>query len=142
SALDVDEQYYLARAWARDERPIATPTEEHPGYPTYAVAAYVKPASMLHTMRGMAGDSLFTEFLHRYYRNNLLRHPRPADVIRAADEATGRDLGPFFHSWTETLDRPSFSLGSIRRERSGEGYRTTVVVRRKEAMVLPLTLEA
>jgi len=142
SALDLDEQSYLARAWARDERPIVTPADGHPGYPTYEVAAYNKPASMLHTLRGMIGDSLFTEFLHVYYRRNLLRHPRPPDVLRAANEATGQDLGPFFHSWTETLDRPSFSLGRIHRERAGTGYRTSVVARRKEAMVLPVTVEA
>ncbi|HYR69310.1 MAG TPA: M1 family aminopeptidase, partial [Candidatus Dormibacteraeota bacterium] len=142
SALDLDEQYYLARAWARDERPIATPADGHPGYPTYGVAAYAKPASMLHTLRGMVGDSLFTEFLHVYYRRNLLRHPRPPDVIRAADDATGQDLAPFFRSWVETLDRPSFALGGIHRERAGTDYRTSVVVVRKEAMVLPVTVEA
>ena len=142
SALDLDEQSYLARAWARDERPIATPADGHPGYPTYGVAAYSKPASMLHTLRGMVGDSLFTEFLHLYYRRNLLRHPRPPDVIRAADDATGQDLAPFFRSWVETIDRPSFALGAIRRERAGADYRTSVVVVRKEAMVLPVTVEA
>ena len=52
SALDVNEQNYLARAWARDEQPVATPADGHPGYPTYGVAAYTKPASMLHTLRG------------------------------------------------------------------------------------------
>ncbi|HEY6221912.1 MAG TPA: hypothetical protein VIX13_05185, partial [Candidatus Eisenbacteria bacterium] len=142
SALDVDEQYYLARAWARDERPIDTPADGHPGYPTYGVAAYSKPVSMLHTLRGMVGDSLFTEFLHTYYRRNLLRHPRPSDVLRASDEATGQDLAPLFRSWVETLDRPSFALGGIRRERTETGYLTSVVVRRKEAMVLPVTVEA
>ena len=142
SAMDLNEQSYLARAWARDERPIATSADAQPGFPTYGVSAYTKPASMLHTLRGMVGDSLFTGFLHDYYRRNLFRHPRPADVLRAANEATREDLAPFFYSWTETLDRPSFSLGKIRRERAGSSYRTSVVVRRKEAMVLPVTVEA
>jgi hypothetical protein len=142
SAMNLNEQHYLARAWARDERPSATPADEHPGYTTYATSAYVKPASMLYTLRGIIGDSLFTEFLHEYYRQNLFRHPRPADVLRAAEVATRENLAPYFHSWTETLDRPSFSLGKIRRERAGTGYRTSVVVIREEAMVLPVTVEA
>ncbi len=142
SALDLNEQYYLARAWARDERPIVTPADGHPGFPTYGTAAYAKPASMLHTLRGIVGDSLFTVFLHDYYRRNLFHHPRPADVLSAAREATGEDFAPFFRSWTETLERPSFSLGTVRREQAGTSYRTSVVVRREEAMVLPVTVEA
>jgi hypothetical protein len=142
SAMDLNEQSYLARAWARDERPSATPANEHPGWATYAVSAYTKPASMLHTLRGMVGDSLFTESLHTYYRRNLFRHPRPADVLRAAEEATGESLATYFHSWTETIDRPSFSLGKIRRERTETGHRTSIVVIREEAMILPVTVEA
>lgn len=142
SALDADEQYYLDAAWARDERPIATAAEQHPGYDSYTVAAYSKPFCMLYTLRGIVGDSLFNAFLREYYRRNLFGHPRPDDVIRAAEDVTGRDLDAFFHTWTETVERPSFALGKIRKERAGEGYRATVTVRRKDAMVLPVTVEA
>jgi peptidase M1-like protein len=142
SEMDLNEQNYLARAWARDERPISFSADEHPGYPTYGTAAYTKPASMLTTMRGIMGDSLFTAFLHDYYRRNLFRHPRPADVVQAAQETTGEDWGPFFHSWTETVDRPSFSIGKVQREPIGKVNRTTITVVREESMVLPVTVEA
>jgi len=143
SDLDLDEQFYLARAWTRDEQPIATPADGYLGYPAYGVAAYGKPSSMLHTLRGILGDSVFVAFLHEYYRRNLLRHPRPEDVVRAASDVSGQDLEPFFREWIDTVDRPSFALGGIRREREpAGGYRTAVTVQQKDEMSLPVLVEA
>jgi Peptidase family M1 domain len=138
---DDNEQSYLQRVWARDEQLISTPADRYSGYPCYATGAYTKPASMLYTLRGILGDSVFVRFLHDYYRENLLRHPRPRAVVRAANEASGTDLTPYFHSWVGTLERPSFALGSIRRERNGDRWRTEVTVRRLGEMKLPVTVE-
>ena len=137
-----DEIFYLTAAWARDEQPISLSAEAHPGFQSYNVSAYSKPASMLRTLQGVVGDSLFHAFLREYYRRNLYRHPRPEDVIRTAEDVTGRDLDGFFNSWLRTVERPSFGLGAIRKERAGDGYRASVTVRRKDAMVLPVTVEA
>jgi hypothetical protein len=135
---DLNELDYLERAWLRDEQPLTTPADSATGYDTYSVAAYTKPASMLHTLRGVMGDSIFGEFLHDYYRRGLFRHPRPADVVAAANEASGADYSKFFHDWVETTARPSFALGKIRRE----GNRATVIVQRKEDMSFPIRVQA
>jgi len=137
-----DEQYYLSAAWARDEQPVSLGAEAYPGFDSYNVAAYSKAYCMLRTLQGVVGDSLFDAFLREYYRRNLYRHPRPEDVVRTAEDVTGRDLDGFFHSWIRTLERPSFGLGKIRNERAGDRYRSSVTVRRKDAMVLPVTVEA
>jgi peptidase M1-like protein len=137
-----NERDYLDRAWARDERPLSTPANGHTGYATYGTSAYSKPASMLHTLRGVLGDSVFTEFLREYYRRGVLRHPMPEDVRGAAEAASGQDLSGFFHSWVETLDRPSFSLSRKGSKRSSDGYTTQLVVNRKGEMVFPVTVQA
>ncbi len=142
SAKEIDEQSYLARAWARDEQPIATSADRCSGWATYGVAAYSKPAGMLHSLRGVLGDSIFTAFLREYYGRNLLRHPRPADVYQAASDASGEDLSDFFHSWVETVDRAGFALRKVHREREGDLYKTSVTVRRTESMVFPITVQA
>jgi Peptidase family M1 domain len=142
TARTQDELEYMARAWARDEMPIATPAQGHPGYRTYGVASYSKPSMMLHTLRGVLGDSVFNAFLSTYSQRNRFRHPRPADVYAAARDASGQDLGPFFRSWVETVDRPSFALGKVRRERAGSVHRTSVTVRRLDAMSFPVPVEA
>ena len=142
TAWGQDELYYMTAAWARDEQPISLASEAHPGFQSYNVSAYSKPAAMLRTLQGAVGDSLFHAFLREYYRRNLYRHPRPEDVVRTAEDVTGRNFHAFFHSWIQTVERPSFGLGKIRKERVGDRYRASVTVRRKDAMVLPVTVEA
>ena len=137
-----NERDYLERAWANDERTVSTPADGHTGYPTYGTSAYSKPASMLHTLRGVLGDSVFTEFLREYYRRGVLRHPKPEDVRAAAEAASGQDLSGFFHSWVETLEQPSFALSKDRSGRSADGYTTRLLVERKGEMVFPVTVEA
>ncbi|HEU5311251.1 MAG TPA: M1 family metallopeptidase, partial [Candidatus Eisenbacteria bacterium] len=137
-----DELAYLACAWSRDEEPIATPAQGHPGYRTYGVAAYSKPSMMLHTLRGVMGDSAFSAFLLEYVRRQGFRHPIPEDVYAVANEYHSEDLTEFFRSWIQTVDRPSFSLGKVRREREGERHRTCVTVRRLETMAFPVPVEA
>jgi hypothetical protein len=148
--LDVDEQAYLARAWARDEQPMSTPADRYHGYRAYAVASYSKPVAMLRALRSMLGDSVFVAFLHEYYRANLFRHPRPPDVVRAAEKVSGRDLSVFFHEWIETVEQASFAMDGTRSEREGAasgggnggGTRWTAIVKRKEAMVFPVKVGA
>ncbi|HEY7728875.1 MAG TPA: M1 family metallopeptidase [Candidatus Eisenbacteria bacterium] len=135
------ESPYLARAWARDEEPMGLGADSFVNYATYGAAVYAKTACMLHTLRGVLGDSTFGAFLHAYYRRGLLRHPRPEDVLRAAEEVSGRDLGGFFDQWVRGTDRPDFALGPIRREREGGRHRATVRVRRRGGMVFPVPVE-
>jgi len=142
TAFDRDEQRYLQAAWARDEQPIATPADSFRGYGRYAVGSYSKPTCMLHTLRGVLGDSVFVAFLHEYYRRNLLRHPRPADVVKAAEDVSGRDLSAFFREWLVGVERAGFAIGRVRKERTGAGHRSAVTVRRTETMVFPVTVEA
>jgi hypothetical protein len=137
-----DELEYLERAWARDEAPIATPANGHHGYTTYGVAAYSKPSLMLHTLRGVLGDSVFHAFLAKYAERSRFRHPRPEDVTAAAREVSGDDLTKYFRSWIDTVERPSFALGKVRREGVPGAYRTSVTVRRLESMSFPVPVEA
>ena len=137
-----NERDYLDRAWARDERPLSTPANGHTGYTTYGTSAYSKPASMLHTLRGVLGDSVFTEFLREYYRRGVLRHPMPEDVRAAAEAVSGKDLSAFFHSWVETLERPSFALSNEGSKRTGDAYTTKLAVKREGDMVFPVAVQA
>jgi hypothetical protein len=113
SFLD-DENRYLARVLARDEMPITTPAEGFRSYAQYGVGAYSKPAIMLHTLAESLGEQTFQRFLHEYYRRNLLRHPRPADVVRAAGKARGSDLDPWFRPWLEETGVSEVPIAGVR----------------------------
>ncbi|HEX7078987.1 MAG TPA: M1 family metallopeptidase [Candidatus Eisenbacteria bacterium] len=141
-AFTFDETTVLARSIVRDDRPTSLPAEAFASYPQYDEASYSRTVCMLRALRGELGDSTFAAFLHRYYRENLWRHPRPADVIRAAEEASGRDFAAFFHEWTETTDLPDFGIAGTSTERSGAGYRSVVSVRRGGAMEPSVAVEA
>ena len=138
----LDENRYLARVYARDEQPIATPAEGYHGYSQYGVGAYSKPVVMLHSLAAAMGDPAFHAFLREYYRANLLRHPRPSDVIAAAGKAWGRDLSSWFRPWLRGTGIASYSIGGIRRRREGGERVASVVVRREGAPVLPVTVES
>lgn len=142
TAFTSDELAYLSRAWARDEMPMATPADQYHGYREYAVAAYSKTVVMLRTLRAVIGREAFERFLHLYYDENLLGHPRPRDVSRAAQEASHRELANFFRFWTKTTERPDYSLASTRSERSGTGWTSIVYVRRNCRLLIPVTVEA
>ena len=142
TAFTSDERGYLARAWARDEEPMSMAADSFASYRRYDIASYSKTVAMLHTLRGALGDSVFDAFLLRYARESAFRHPRPADVLRAAKEASGSDLGAFFRQWTETVDRAGFAMGNASTEPAERGWRSTVAVRRTERMALPVTVEA
>jgi hypothetical protein len=104
-----DENRFLSLVHARDEMPIGTAADEYWGYGQYAVGAYCKPTMMLHSLRKLVGEDKYDAFLREYYRENLFRHPRPEDVVRAANHATGRDLGEWFAPWIEDTGIPEVS---------------------------------
>jgi hypothetical protein len=137
----IDENRYLARVYARDEQPIVTPADGYHGYSQYGVGAYSKPVMMLHSLAAYLGEPTFHAFLHEYYRANLLRHPRPADVVAAAGKAWGRDLSAWFRPWLEGTGIGSYSVGGIRHPHVGGKRVTSVVVRRGGDPVLPVTVE-
>ncbi len=140
--FSLDENRYLARVYARDEQPISTSADRYRGYLQYGVGAYSKPVMMLRSLAALLGDTKFDTFLREYYRANLLRHPRPADVVAAAEKAWGGDLKAWFRPWLEGTGIASYSVGGIHRERI-EGERVaTVTVRRRGEPVMPVTVEA
>ncbi len=108
----LDENRYLARVFARDEQPIDTPADGYQSYPQYGVGAYSKPVMMLRSLEAHMGEPAFHAFLRDYYRNNLFRHPRPADVVRSAERAGGEALESWFHPWLEGTSAAARGPGS------------------------------
>ncbi len=140
--FSLDEGRYLSRVCARDELPISTPADSFQGWPQYGAAAYSKPAMMLHTLRAYLGDSTFSAFLREYYRKNLLRHPRPQDVIEAAEKVSGEPMRNWFRPWLEGTATADISLRSVR-DVTVDGKRATIVsVRRRGEREEPVVVEA
>jgi len=69
-------------------------------YPNaWGVDAYQKPATMLYTLWGMLGDSVFIPAYHDYIRTWAYKHPKPWDFFNHFNTAAGEDLSWFWRSW-------------------------------------------
>ena len=60
---------------------------------------YRKGAWTLHMLRGVVGDAAFWTGIRAYYGNFRNGTASTADVRRAMEEASGRELGWFFDQW-------------------------------------------
>ncbi|MGH7737584.1 MAG: M1 family aminopeptidase [Candidatus Tyrphobacter sp.] len=60
---------------------------------------YQKGASVLHMLRGELGDDRFFRSIARYVEQNAQRNVETIDLIRAIEEATGRNVRGFFDRW-------------------------------------------
>ena len=133
-----DMRSYLAAA-RRDG--VEAPLMRHTDYVRSGfgrvVAAYTKPATVLHALRTVVGEDVFDRAYRRYAEAWAWRHPLPWDFFNVVEAEAGRDLDWFWRPWfygTATLDQ---ALEDVRR--AGDGLRVTVS--NLGGAVMPVLLE-
>lgn len=67
---------------------------------------YEKGAAVLHMLRGELGDARFFRSIARYVAQNAQRNVETIDLIRAIEEATGRNMRGFFDRWVFGAGHP------------------------------------
>ncbi len=88
-----------------------------------ALAGY-KGAMILHMMRWMLGDEVFSRTLANFIRNYAWKTMSTNDFRDTAEAVSGKDLEPFFIQWTESRETPEFSQEyTVYRLGEGEGFR-------------------
>jgi aminopeptidase N len=60
---------------------------------------YEKGGATLHMLRGELGDARFWRSIRHYVAQNAQRNVETIDLIRAIEEATGRNMRGFFDQW-------------------------------------------
>ncbi len=68
--------------------------------------SYQKGALVLHMLRGLLGDDAFLEGVRAYYREHEYGTALTADLQRALEQASGRDLDTFFDQWVYSPGHP------------------------------------
>jgi aminopeptidase N len=71
---------------------------------------YEKGGAVLHMLRGELGESRFWRSIRRYVERNAMRNVETIDLIRAIEEATGRNLRGFFDRWVFNSGYPELSV--------------------------------
>lgn len=114
------------------ERIFASPSTEHPmlAYLTDSLTSqlntnsYEKGSWVLHSLRGVVGDSAFFEGLRRYYREYRDSTALSSDFARVMEAAAGQDLEWYF---LQALTRPGYPRLEVSWSR--QGRRMTLAIR-------------
>ena len=123
-------------------RPVAsndvqsTPTWKYwPG--SASAITYNKTALWLATLERMLGWETTQKILSTHFAKGAFKHPTPEQFFAIANEVSGRDLTWFFdavHRSSATFD---YGVADVVSRREGNGFQSTVVVRRFADGVFP-----
>ncbi len=106
-------------AYAQDQLPSTHPIvaeirDLEDVYVNFDGITYAKGASVLKQLVAYVGDEGFVNGLRTYFQRHAWGNTRLSDLLRALEEASGRDLGSWSKSWLETAGpntlRPVFTL--------------------------------
>jgi hypothetical protein len=131
-----DQQTYINFARTGEEGEMMRWSNHHHTLNAYIIASYMKPATVLHALRGVLGEETFDRAFREFMSRWAYRHPYPWDMWRTFEDVSGRDLEWFWRSWyyeTWTLDQ---AIASVR----ADGARTTIVVEDRGNVPMPVRL--
>lgn len=82
--------------------------DQMPNSAAQNIAAYDKPATLFHALRGAVGQEKFMQALRQYAKDWGFKHPYPYDFFNAFENSLGMDLdwfwtAGFFQTWTHDL---------------------------------------
>ncbi len=98
---------------------------------TYGNTVYQKGGQVVHTLRGYLGDSLFFDGVKAYLQQYAYNYSSTYDLRNFLSSYSKIDLVPFFDDWVFAPGFPHFSIDSVVKVKSGNGYDVQVFVRQK-----------
>lgn len=131
-----DQQTYINLARTDQEGEMMRWSNYHHTLPAYIIASYMKPATVLHALRGVLGEDTFNRGYREFLRRWAYRHPYPWDMWRTFESVSGRDLDWFWRSWyyqTWVLDQ---AVGSVTAVQGG----TRILVEDRGQVPMPVRL--
>jgi hypothetical protein len=110
---------------------------------TSQIVGYHKATLLFVMLRDLIGTAAFDAGLQRFWREHQFRQASWADLQRAFERASGRDLGPFFDQWLSRRGAPRVTIETTKVERTPVGYRLRVVVAQDDpayAVAVPVSV--
>ena len=102
---------YLREDAERYRRPIVCNTFRDP-IEIFDRHLYQKGGAVLHMLRGELGDARFWRAIGQYVERNAQRSVETIDLIRAIEDATGRNLRAFFDQWVFRGGHPDLEVSA------------------------------
>ena len=100
---------YLSEDSSRYRRPIVTNVYRE-AIELYDRHLYEKGACIYHLIRGQLGEEGFKQAIHNFVQRNAHHTVETVDLLRAIDEATGRNLAPLFDQYVFRGGHPDFKV--------------------------------
>ncbi|MBI4364992.1 MAG: M1 family metallopeptidase [Candidatus Latescibacteria bacterium] len=101
---------YLVEDSGDYRRPIVETRYRHPS-DVFDRHLYEKGACVLHMLRATLGDSVWRRSLRRYLDRHAFGAVETADLRRACEEESGRNLAWFFDQWVHRGGHPELRVG-------------------------------
>ena len=120
--------------WLRDfaalapgqDAPLTTFTSRTHG--ATQIVGYNKAAMVFLMLRDLLGRDTFDRALHTFWQDQRFRIASWADLERAFESASGRDLHGFFDQWLSRAGAPALALAEAKHAKSGSVNVITVVL--------------
>ena len=128
-----DRDVYMQVAASGQEEPLMRHGDRYNTDTGYGVASYMKPATILMTLRAMYGPALFQQAYRAYGLQWKYKHPTPWDFFYTFEHVTGQDMGWFWRTWfweTWVVDQ---TVASVTPGAAG----TTIVIEDKGLAPMP-----
>ncbi|MBT8489232.1 MAG: M1 family metallopeptidase, partial [Gemmatimonadetes bacterium] len=133
----VESRTYLQVAAARQEASMMTPGDYYPPGPSYGIASYPKPATLMVALRAVMGEDAWTEAYRTFQSEWAYKHPSPWDFFNTFERFHGDDLDWFWTSFYYEVWTVDHAVGDVSRIPGG-GY--TVEIRDRGNAIFPSTV--
>ncbi|HEU0053997.1 MAG TPA: M1 family metallopeptidase, partial [Longimicrobium sp.] len=127
---------------ADSAQPVDLPGEAYVNPRIYTAMTYTKGSAVFRMLRDYLGEQTFRRALRDFYACCAFRHVTGDDFRRAAERASGQDLGWFWAQWLERTDWLDYGVADVRSTPLGGGrWRTRVTVLRAGPAWMPVTVQ-
>ncbi len=120
---------YLSEDSSRYRRPIVTHVYRE-AIELYDRHLYEKGACVYHMIRTELGDELFTKAIHTFVQTHAHQTVETVDLLRAIDQATGRNLMFLFDQYVYRGGHPDYKVSY---SWDGESQLVKITVKQKQA---------
>jgi aminopeptidase N len=120
--------------------PVATVSEDMPGFNVYGFLAYTKPSVVYRMLREYVGSDVMRQGLRLYCERKAFQHVVEDDLRSAIEDASGKDLAWFFEQWFHTTATLDFAVTDVQQTSTADGWTTTAVVTRAGDAWMPVTV--
>jgi aminopeptidase N len=121
---------YANYALRKDQEPVSLFSDSYKSNLSYWINAYDKGAAFLIHLVNVAGMEKTLDFFHLYYQKWKFKHPKPQDMLRCAEKATGMELDWLYNEWIESLHKVDYGIEKV----ESEGEKTRIVLKKYGAM--------